>query len=408
MTIAYVNPLTGQTINPSQVGYESLTIGADTFLEWPINGNYSPNVVASIIQVTATTTGLSLIMPSALQVSTGESVLIQNIGSNPFTVTNNSGGTIISIASGIAQYIFLTSNSTNAGTWSTVTFGAGTSSANASTLAGYGLQAINTTLNQAYVATNVYSNLLVNATYRAQLLIWQGGVGTFTFPTSASIGNNWFCMVRNGGSGTLTLTPSGSDTIDGNSSEQLQPTESLVIVSNGSSGYNTFGYGRSNNFVYTQLAKTVTTGTYTLSAVEYANVVQEYIGALTGNVTIVLPSTVQIYYLNNLTSGSYTLTFKTSAVGGATVVVPQGQTISVICDGTNVYNANTVISGSIASLTINSGSASTPSINFTGDTNTGIYHPTSGQVAISISGVNAATFTSSGLTVVAGIGGGNF
>jgi hypothetical protein len=404
----YVNPITGQTISPSQVGYEALTIATSTLLDWPINGTVNTNVVAAIIQVTATNTGLNLIMPSALQVSTGQSVLIQNIGSNPFTVTDNSGNTIVAIASGIAQYIFLTDNTTNNGTWSTVTFGAGTSAANASTLAGYGLTAINTTLNQSYPESSVYSNITLDASYRAQFLVWASGVGTLTLPSAATVGNGWFVTVRNGGSGILTLAPSGTDTIDTNATEQLQLTESLVIVSNGSNGYSTFAYGRSSAFQYTQLVKTVTGGTYTLTAVEYVNAVQEYFGALTSDQVIVLPSTVQLYYLNNQTTGSYSLTFTTSSVGAATVTVPQGQTLTVVCDGTNVYNSSSASGGSITTLIIGSGSAAAPSLNFTGDTNTGLYHPATGQIAWSLVGSNAMTLSNTGLAVPAGINGGTF
>jgi hypothetical protein len=404
---SYTNPFTGQTISPSQVGYESLTISVDTELQWPVNGN-TTSVVANIIDVTATTAGLDLIMPAASQVSVGQSVLINNIGANTFTVTNNSGNTIVSIASGIAEYIYITDNSTVNGTWDTVTFGAGTSSANAAALAGYGLTAINTTLNQTYQESSVFSNVVLNNTYRAQFLVWAGGVGTVTLPTASSVGNGWFVMVRNGGSGIVTLTPSGTDTIDTNATQQLQLTESLVIVSNGTNGYSTFAYGRSNTFAYTQLAKTVITGTYTLTAVEYANVVQEYFGALTGNVIIVLPSTVQIYYLNNQTTGAFSLTVKTSAVGAATVTVPQGQTLTVVCDGTNVYNSSSAAGGSITSLTIGSGSAASPSLNFTGDTNTGIYQPATDQIGFSLNGSAAMTLTATGLAVPAGISGGTF
>jgi hypothetical protein len=222
------------------------------------------------------------------------------------------------------------------------------------------------------------------------------------------VGNGWFVTVRNGGSGILTLAPSGTDTIDTNATEQLQLTESLVIVSNGSNGYSTFAYGRSSAFQYTQLVKTVTGGTYTLTAVEYVNVVQEYFGALTSNQVIVLPSTVQLYYLNNQTTGSYSLTFKTSSVGAATVTVPQGQTLTVICDGTNVYNSSSASGGSITTLTIGSGSAAAPSLNFTGDTNTGLYHPATGQIAWSLVGSNAMTLSNTGLAVPAGINGGTF
>jgi hypothetical protein len=408
MSNNYVNPITGQTISPSQVGYESLTISASTVLDWPINGTVNTNVVAAIIQVTATVAGLNLLMPSALQVSTGQSVLIQNVGSNSFTVTNISGNTIVSIASGVAQYIFLTNNSTNNGTWSTVTFGAGTSSANAAALAGYGLTAIGTTLNQTYAESSVFSSTVLNATYRAQFLVWGGGVGSLTLPSSSVVGNGWFVTVRNGGTGILTITPSGIDTIDSVATQQLQITESLVIVSNGTNGYSTFAYGRSNTFPYTQLAKTITGGTITLTAVEYANVVQEYFGVLASNQIVILPSTVQIYYLNNQTTGAYSLTFKTTAVGAAVAVVPRGQTLTVVCDGTNVYNASSAAGGSITALTINPGSAASPSLNFAGDTTTGIYEPASSQVGFSLGGVNAATITTSGFLIPVGIGGGTF
>lgn len=404
----YVNPFTGQTLSPSQVGYESLTLSTSTTLQWPVNGNTS-SVVASIIEVTATTTSLNLIMPSALQVSTGQSVLIRNIGSNTFTVTTASGATIVSIASGVAQYIYLTGNTTNDGTWSTVVFGAGTSSANAATLAGYGLTAINTTLNQTYQESSIFSNTTLNNTYRSQFLVWSSGVGAITLPTASSVGNGWFVMIRNGGTGIVTLTPSGTDTIDSNSNQQLQLTESLVVVSNGTNGYATFAYGRSNTFAYTQLAKTVATGTYTLSAVEYANVVQEYFGALTGNVIIVLPSTVQIYYLNNMTTGSFSLTFKTSAVGAATVIVPQNSTLTVVCDGTNVYNSSSAAGGSLVSnLTLAAGSAAAPSLNFTGNTNTGMYQPATNQVGFAVNGASGMILSSTGLSVPAGISGGTF
>jgi hypothetical protein len=389
------------------VGYEEFTISADLALAWPVNGN-DTDVVASIIEVTATVASLKLIMPSAQQVSTGQSVLIRNIGSNAFTVTDFSGNTIVSIVSGIAEYIYVTGNTTDNGNWEAFTFGAGTSAANAATLAGYGLKAINTTLNQNYTEASLFSDAVLNNTNRAQFLVWSTGVGTITLPTAASVGNGWFVMVRNGGSGIVTLTPSGIDTIDTNATQQLQLTESLVIVSNGTNGYSTFAYGRSNLFAYTQLAKTVDTGTYTLSAVEYANVVQEYFGALTGNVIIVLPSTVQIYYLNNQTTGSFSLTFKTSAVGAATVTVPQGQTLTVVCDGTNVYNSSSASGGSITTLTIGTGSAASPSLNFTGDTNTGIYQPATDQIGFSLNGSNAMTLSATGLSVPAGISGGTF
>jgi len=401
----YVNPLTGSTINPSQVGYESLSISANTTLNWPINGN-NTSVVANIMDITATVGNLSLILPSAQQVSVGQNIIIRNVGSNSFNVTNAGSGVIATIASGIAQFIYLTNNATDNGTWTVITFGAGTSSANAASLAGFGLTALNTTLNQSYSLSTISSTYTFLTSDRAKFIIWNGGVGTLTLPPSASVGNNWFVIVRNGGTGVLTISPQGVDTIDGNANQQLQLTESLVIVCNGS-GYNTFAYGRSNQFAFTTLTKNVTGGTVTLTSVEGANVIQSYIGTLTSNCVVVLPSTVQLYSIQNATSGAFSLSFRTAS--GSPFTLAQGQTVIIVCDGTNVYNANTSTSaGSITTLTLANGAAASPTLNFAGDTTTGLYLVGSGQLGFSAGGTNRMTLTSTGLLVPVGLAGGAF
>jgi len=407
----YTNPFTGQTISPSDVGYESLALTADTALEWPING-ITGTPASNIIDVTATSSGTAtgwlLELPTALQVSTGQAVIVRNIGANTFTVTDTSGNTIVSVTSGVAQFIFLTDNSTANGTWATVVFGAGTSAANAGALAGFGLEALGLTLNQALNVTTYSTNTTLTSSARAQFSVWDGGVGAFTLPSSPSVGNNWFTIIRNGGTGVLTITPDGTDTIDGNASQQLQLTESLVLVSNGSTGYDTYAYGRSNQFAFTQLAQVVTGGTLTLTSAQGANIIQEYSGALTSNQIVVLPSTVQLYSLQNGTTGSYTLTFQTAVMGGATVTVGQNQTAFVVCDGTNVYSttSNTVLNPT--TLTLAAGSVSTPSINFLGSTGTGMYRPASDQIGWTIAGVQKMLLTGTRLTIVDGISGGTF
>ena len=403
----YLNPYTGQTINPSQVGYESITLTADTELEWPINGNTS-DVVANIIEVSASTTSLKLIMPPATQVSEGQSALIRNVGANTFTVvTNTTLATIVSVASGIAQYVYITNNTTVAGTWASVTFGAGTSSANAATLAGYGLLATSTTLNQSYPLTSIYSNYAILDSNRASFLIWESGAGSMTLPSAVTVGNNWFVMIRNNGTGILTVTPAGANTIDGNASAQLQLAESFVLVSNGSTGYNSYGYGQSATFVYTQLSKVVTGGTVTLTVVEATNTIQEYTGVLTSNCTVIIPPTVQLYSFQNKTTGSFTLTFSTGAVGASTVTLPQNQTFIAICDGTNVYNAQTATSSG-TSITLQAGSVTTPSLNFLSNLTTGLYLPASNQIGFAVNGSTGMILSSTGLAVTNGISGGTF
>jgi hypothetical protein len=412
----YTNPFTGQTVSPSQVSFEAISLTANLQLEWPINGN-DATPASAIIDVTATSSGTAtgwlLELPPATQVSVGQTIIVRNTGANTFTVTDYSGNTIIAVTSGIAQFIFLTNNSTVNGVWESVVFGAGTSSANASALAGYGLLATGLTLNQAYNLTTYYSSAVLSATNRAQFNVWGGGVGSFTLPSAVAVGNNWFTIIRNSGSGVLTITPVGTDTIDGNVNQQLQLTESLVIVSDGVTGYNTYAYGRSNSFAFTQLSQVVTGGTLTLTAAQGANIIQEYSGALVSNQIVVVPSTVQIYSMQNTTSGSYNLTFKTAVVGGTTVNVNQNQTALLICDGTNVYSATSSTSNP-TSVVLNPGSVASPTLSFLGNTSTGLYLPATNQIGFAINGSNGMTLSSTGLTIqnavtaIGGIAGGTF
>ena len=297
----YTNPYTGQTISPSQVGYESLTISTNTELQWPINSN-TTDVVANIIEVTATTTSLELIMPPATQVSVGQSALIRNIGANAFTVVDQSGNTIVSIASGIAEYVYVTDNTTVDGMWETVTFGAGTSSANAATLAGYGLQAEGTHLNTATPVSEFSSDYSVDPSNRSSLYVWTGGAGTATLPSAQSVGASWYIIFKNDGTGVLNIALTGTNTIDGQASAQLQIAESFVVVSDGTNWFS-YAYGQSAEFFFTQLTKNVTGGTVTLTSAEGSAIIQEYQGTLTSNCTVILPPTVQLYSMKNTCTG---------------------------------------------------------------------------------------------------------
>ena len=421
----YVSPFTGQTISPSQVGYESLTIsgssGSTTYLNWPINGTTSSNVVANIMEVTATSSGLNLALPPATQVSVGQALIIRNVGTSAqyaFTVTDNSGATIISIpvapttATCNTYYIYVTNNLTTAGTWGNIAMGIGTSAASASTLAGYGLTAIGATLNSAYNVTNLYTTTTLNANSRAQFYVWSAGVGSINLPSASTVANNWYAVIKNNGTGIVTITPAGSDTIDGNTSQQLQLTESLVIASNGSTGFNTFGYGRSNSFAYTQLALSLSglssPYTYTLTSAQASNTIQNYTGVLTGNTTVYVPATVQLYALSNNTTGSFTLTVSTGVSGGATAIISQNTTVILICDGKNVYNANSLAFSSASSITFAVGSATSPSLNFSGNTTTGLYLSSSNTIGFTSGGTSIGSASTSGWLLTSGVLGGAF
>lgn len=396
--MSFTSPFTGQVIQPTDVSYRAITLSANTQLEWPINGSATDDYAARIMNVTATTGGLRLDMPPANQTSVGNDALIRNVGANTFTVADYDGNTIVAVASGEAKYIYITTNATAAGTWGIISFGVGSSSADAATLAGYGLKALSTTLNQSHTVQTFSSNYTAIDSDRASTYVWTGGSGTLSLTGATTLGNDWFMLVRNGGTGTLTISPA-SGLINGAASIALQPADSAFVVCSGAAFF-TVGLGRSTQFNFTQLTKAVTNGAYTLTSSEAANVVQKYTGTLTGNVTITLPPTVQVYYITNQTDGTvsnYTITFTTGS-GGSTAVVPAGQQVILLCDSVNILNASTIAAGA-TSVSLIDGNVAAPALNFASEPTTGVYRPGSGEFGISVLGAQRFGLTATGLTI---------
>ena len=402
--MSYNSPFTGNVVQPTDVSYRSITLSANLQLEWPINGTSTNDAAARIMEVTATTTSLQLWMPPANQASVGQDAMIRNTGANTFVVYDYAGAhTIVSIPAGEARYIYITANPDESGTWGIIAFGIGSSRADAATLAGYGLVAIGATLNQSQPVTTFSSDYTVLTSDRASTYVWTGGAGTLTLPLAATLGDNWFMLVRNGGSGTLTVQTTSSQLFNGSTSVILQVGDSCFICCSGTAFYSV-GLGRSTQFNFTQLTKAVSTGTYTLTATEAANVIQKYTGTVTGTVTVILPKTIQVYYITNQTSGAYDIIFTTNTSGAATAQVPAGQQVILLCDSANLLNASTIAAGA-SNITLVNGSVGAPALNFASEGTTGIYRAASGEFNTAILGVLRSTVSATGLAIV---GTGNF
>lgn len=83
----------------------------------------------------------------------------------------------------------------------------------------------------------------------------------------------------------------------------------------------------------------------TWTASQGRNLIQRLTGTLTGNVVITTPN-VGFNYIENATTGSFTVTLQFTGAVGGTVVCPQGYKIPVIIDSTNgVREASSVIAG---------------------------------------------------------------
>jgi hypothetical protein len=339
--MTYTEIFGGGTIYPAEPTFLSLTFSADVDLEWPIEQAVAgDNIVAKIIELHPSTTGLSVSFPDARQSSTGYTTLFYNAEASTVTIKDVGGNNIGTVASGQAWTFYLRDNSTANGLWRTFQQGSGTSSAVAASLAGAGLVAITTTLNEEMeVATRATSYVIVNAD-RANVQAWTGGSGTFTLPNPATVGANWFVVVKNIGTGSLTLTPT-SGTIDDSGSLILAVNESAWLVSDGTDFF-TVGLGQEVNSVFDFISINVGgTGDYTLTGAELNRVAYQLTGVLTGNRNIIVPASVQQYWVANDTSGAFTLTVKTAA--GTGELVAQGQRRILYSDGTDVISAETFI-----------------------------------------------------------------
>ena len=410
--MSYVSPFTGDVIQPTDVSFRAVTLSANTQLNWPSNSTTNTDYASRIMQVTATAGSLSLYMPPADQTSVGNDALIRNIGANTFTVKDYAGtNTIVSVAAGESKYIYITANPTAQGSWGVIAFGTGTSSADAATLAGYGLVASGATLNQSHPSAAITSGTTFAATDRAQTRVWGSGAGTATLPAASTLGNNWFTLFKNNGTGSFTISCTGAELIDGNSSKTFNPSESAFIVCTGTA-YVTIGYGVSSQFGFTVLTKNVTGGSVLLTNNEAANIIQEYVGNLTSNSVVTFPAVVNLYVISNQTTDNgFSLTVTTGL--GFTATIPPGQQATVICDGTNFLNANTTQAGASA-ISLVDGTVGTPSLNFAAETSTGVYRPAAGEFGISVLGTQRFKATSTGVSITGtgtfsgGIAGGTF
>lgn len=341
MTNTFTQVFGGSTIYPSDVSYLALTLSADTTLEWPLESSTSENPAARIIDVTPTGV-YSITMPPADQTGVGQTVLFNNLGPQTVTVKNSAGATLLSMAQGEQWQIYLTDNTTAAGSWRVFRYGAATAQAQASALAGAGLTATGSTLSQSAPVTLFNSNYTAGTADRAETYVWNGGVGTLTLLSAVTAGNDWFISLRNSGAGDITVATQGLETINGGASLILQPGDSATIVTDGSNWF-TLGLGQSAVFAfdYTSINLGGLSGNYTLAGSELNRIAYQFTGAITGNIEVIVPSTVQQYWVyNNTSGGSYTLRVRTSAQTPG-VLVTRGSRAILYSDGSEVVDAET-------------------------------------------------------------------
>jgi hypothetical protein len=183
---------------------------------------------------------------------------------------------------------------------------------------------------------------------------------TFSISASATLGSTWFCFVRNDGSGTLTLDPSGSELIDGSTTLVLNQTESAMLVCDGTQ-IRTVGRGGAST-AYSISAVNISAGgaagTQTLSASEIAAQIQQFNGTLTGSRNYDYGTAPGFWFINNnLTLGGNTATWRvnSSDAGVTSASIASGTRAILVSNGTNMFLAMSTSSGTVTSVATGTG-----------------------------------------------------
>jgi hypothetical protein len=391
MPQTFTSPFTGNVINPTDVSYYELTFSTDQDLYWPAVVNPTQVPAARIMDCYPEAADLHINLPQGNQGSVGSDILFRNFGGQTFSIVDFSGVSSVLIAPGESKYFYLSNNDTEEGVWQNVTFGTGTSTADAATLQGAGL----TTLSGKLAVTGNIIEVSAPPTFtdasRAATYVWTSGVGTFTMPAAVTLTSGWFIGFRNNGTGTLTIAATGISQINGESTLTVNPGDSGYLIFQISTG-NFFTVGSANPG-----SVTFTSATYdvdsiigsSLNLAGYAPVIQTYV-SLTGTRTIdldvTLPAITQIYILLNETgSSSYNINFSVSGSGSPPFVLTAGSIVIMLSDGNTLFPLSQTTTSIFYAI---NGSENLPSFSFINDINSGMY-----LNGTSILGLSAGTRT---------------
>lgn len=397
----YTSPFTGNVIQPTDVSYASVAFTGTLRLYWPQYANATQQVATRIMDLSATS-GAILVLPDATQASLGQDILIRNVGANPFTVQNYVGAGSFTVAPGSAAYVYLTTNVTQGGTWGVVAYGSATSYADAATLAGNSTSAILGKLEVSLVTSEYATVPSIDDTSRGNCFVWTGGAGTWTLPAVATLSEGWFILVRNNGTGALTLNTSAvGSTIDGLISITLPLGDSCFICVDRDptkQDFFTVGRARTNSLTFSSATYDVdTVSGSSLSLISNTPIIQRYTalsGTRTTSLTVTLPAVTQVYYLlNDTNQSSYNILFQVQGSSQTPYSLPNSTQAIVLSDGTNMYP---LIQSNIGQLIVNRGTAASPAFTFFLDPSSGMYSPNNTQLGFSVGGQDILILDGSG------------
>lgn len=370
----------------------SLTlVWADSYVDVPYTdpstGIHYQALAATMDVTTGADNTNTITLPNATQTSIGQTFIIGNVGLSNFSLNMSNNALLQVVATGIRYWITLTDNSTTTGIWTVITLGAGESQASAAALAGNGLVALVDKLNTnvAVILTAVVP--VIDATYRAKLIVWTGGSSTLPLPTIGSVPAGYYLSFSNLGQGQIIIQPGEPGTrISGQTSLAVEVQQSLTIISNGTNWY-TLGLGQNQFAVDSALSLDVSASEdVTLTNIQASSIIQRYTGALIADITIFFPVDTSNWFIYNNTTGPHTLSVQLVGPLGTSIVIPQDSKGIFYSDGTSMFVSPTALS-------LIEGTETLPAISFSESPDTGIYNVVNNGMYFTIVGQNVASIT---------------
>lgn len=397
----FVDEFSNAPVQPAFSSYLSLNLTTDVVLEWPFQNPNTLYPFSQTIQINATdSANLIVFLPDATVTSVGQTVCFINSADENVIVSDFESNIVVTIEPSQEYYLTLADNSDASGIWIPIQLGATTSSATAASLIDTSLDSNSHQNNGGlsafptnYIKMNQRANTFDGSTYnqasgdRGSLLVWTNGNGTYNCLSAASVGNGYNFSIHNAStvSGLITVTPNGSDTIDGQSSFIIKANESATFISNGVSSFFSLGYGQQFNNVVTEAEVPLSDAVSNVIEItldQAKNLILSFTGSSGAptypDITIALPSNfVNQYYLQNASTTNDIIVQVGTGVTSFNSRIPKnGDRIIGFTDLSNFYNIPNIFE--VDNLFFGDGTFSNPSISFANDVTTGIYRNTLG------------------------------
>lgn len=128
------------------------------------------------------------------------------------------------------------------------------------------------------------------------------------------------------------------------------------------------------------------------------DMVHAFTGTLASNQVVEVPNLSKLWLVHNATTGAYTLTFKTPS-GAASAAIPQGGWALVFCDGADGIAVGLSTALRDVQFLGPDGTLAAPGLSFAAEATMGLRRVSAGVLALTIDGVDVATFSSSTIAI---------